>query len=247
MWTPTLLVLLAASAAPAIVASQGPESTAPAYQYKGHQVSAAWIDQQYAYFQEKIAYVDGKYYDIGKSRLRAGVDYVREIPPKVGEARLSAPEPTSADPRRIPTGATVLQVIGKDAAIITNRGLTFHVRGINPEKQIDGTPFQEILLIYVGTYKYINAMGTRSTIQSFVVYQPLTREQFVEALAGGLDLVRYKQVTKKVAKIQGGSAGDGFSIVPGQRVMVDETKIVEQPVLPPPGSPLVKAETGKTP
>lgn len=228
-------------------AAESPPGAAT-YAYKGCQVSAAWLDQQYAYFKDKIAVVDGKFYDIGKALVQIALAhhfplngwpcYVTETPPAVGEARLSAPVPTSYRPYDILTHATVLQVVGKDEAIISGK-LLFHVQGIDPEKQIDGTPFEEVLLVYVGTYQFVNTMGAKRTVQSFVVYQPVTREQFAKALADGFQLVRYRTVTKKVSEWQGGSVGNGFNVQPSKKVMVEKPEVVAQPVEPPAGAPLV--------
>lgn len=258
---------------------------AATYAYKGHQVSAAWLNEQYAYFKDKIAHVDGKFYDIDKAVLassegavnvlnkpatdatvrnaakgrRPGVGVgVKEIliaavtrePPCVGEARVPC---NIALWRGRDAQATVLQIVGKDQAIITRPAkapmvgvpgqdeVLFHVRGIDPMKHIDGTFFNE-LLVYAGTYQYINTVGAKRTIQSFVVYQPITLEQFVAALAGGLELVRYKTVTKKVPEMRGGSVGNGFSgVQSATKVMVDKKEVVGQPVAPPAGAPLVRS------
>jgi hypothetical protein len=231
-----------------LAAAESPPGAAT-YAYKGRQVSAAWVDQQYAYFKDKIACIDGKFYDIGKGLaqialarrfpLEGPACFVTATPPAVGEVRVSCFVPTSYDPNRIGPGATVLQVVRKDEAIITSGKVLFHVRGIDPAKHIDGARFHEILLVYVGTYQYLDTMGAKRTVQSFVVYQPIACEQFVEALAGGFELVRYRTVIKKVPEMRGGSAGDGFRIIPGVKVMVDKGEIVAQPVPPPAGAPLV--------
>jgi hypothetical protein len=48
-------------------------------------------------------------------------------------------------------------------------------------------------LVCVGTYKYTGGLGTQNTIQSFKVWQPdpLTKEQFAEAISSGFELVDY--------------------------------------------------------
>ncbi|MBE3095509.1 MAG: hypothetical protein IMZ44_00085 [Planctomycetes bacterium] len=211
----TGLILLLAAVAPqpasAAEVPQKPEAAAPAYHYKGREVSAAWIDRQYAYFQNKIAFVDGKFYDIGRA-LMEPLRHVTFTPPAIGEVRLSSSWAT-----------TVLQVVGNDEAIIISGELTFHVRGIDPARQIDGTPFKNMQLIYRGIYQYISVTGAKLTIQDFVIYKPITREQFVAGLDGGLELVQYKEVTvtKKAWKMQG-----------GRRILTNktETEIVAQPV-----------------
>jgi len=195
--------------APAAKVPQKSEVAAPACHYKGREVSAAWIDQQYAYFQNKIACVGDKFYDISRA-LMGPRRYVTFTPPAIGELRIS-----------FPWSSTVLQVVGNDEAIISDDDLTFHVRGIDPAKHIDGAPFKNMCLIYTGTYQYVSVMGAKHTIQDFVIYKPITREQFVAALDGGLELVQYKIVTKKVWKMQG-----------GRRILSNETEteIVAQPV-----------------
>jgi len=222
------------------------------YAYKGRQVTAAWVDQQYAYFKDKIACVDGKFYDVGKALLVRPA--VTREPPALGEARVPC---NIADLRGRDAQAVVLQLVGRDQAIVTRPArapigvllpsgqdeVLFHVRGIDPKKHIDGTFFNE-MLVYVGTYEYVNTMGANRTVQSFTVYQPIAREQFVEALADGFQLVRYKKVTKKVPENRG-FATDGFSVRPGRTVMVDKEEVVAQPVPPPAGAPAVEAPPEK--
>jgi len=223
------------------------------YFYGGRQVTASWIDQQYGYFKDKIACVDGKFFDIGRGLAQITlarrfpfdnpVPFVTQKPPEIGEVLLSGPVPTSTspDPRTFRDGATVLQVVGKNEAIIQNGRVFFHVRGIDTAKQIDGTRFQEIPLVYVGTYQYVDTTRAGRTIQSFIIYQPLARQQFAAALAGGFKLVRYKIVIKKVPQRGRGPTGDAGVrfLYPGtpKVVMVDKGEIVGWPVPVPAGSP----------
>jgi len=242
------LVLLAWTA---VLAAAESLPGAAIYGYKGRQVSAAWIDQQYAYFKDKIACVDGKFYDIGRdlAQIEVARRYPEEgigcvvttTPPVVGHACLSCFTPTGTHPNRIPEGAKVLQVLGKDEAIIAHGTILFRVGSIDTTRYIDGTRFYAVLLVYTGTYRYISVAGAARTIQSFVIYQPISREQFITALSNGFELVRYKRVTKKVPEMRGGSAGDGFRVTPSVKVMVDKTEIVGQPVPPPAGAPPVKS------
>jgi hypothetical protein len=87
------------------------------------------------------------------------------------------------------------------------------------------------LLVYVGTHQYADADGVKHNVQSFAVYQPITRDQFAQALASGLKLVRYKIVMKKT----GERSGPGKPMMgPGQ-----EPEIISQPVGMPAGAPPV--------
>ena len=45
-------------------------------------------------------------------------------------------------------------------------------------------------------FKYTSANGGHKTVPSLKVYNPLTKEQFAEALRSGFELVEYKKVLK---------------------------------------------------
>jgi hypothetical protein len=259
----TLILFLAAAAAPqpsapaaaTTTAAPIPAPVATTYRYKGRQVSSAWIDQQYAYFHDKIACVDGKFCDMGRWLLLSDPagnfskdrrpPCITAVPPSVGDVRIGSviredlgssaghagsgwaglsrqalPEDGDrAKAREAAAGPKVLQLVGKNAALIVCGDLIFHVVGIDPAKEIDGAPFRARLVIYLGTYQYTNAIGTTRTVQSFAANLSVTWDQFAEALAGGFQLVRYKVVTKKASETQG-----------GKRVVVDKTEIVGEPV-----------------
>jgi len=56
------------------------------------------------------------------------------------------------------------------------------------------TPNEQNKLVFVGTFKYTAAGGAAKTVPSYVVYTPLTEDQFAEAIRAGLKLVSYKLV-----------------------------------------------------
>jgi hypothetical protein len=194
-------------------AAPGPEAW-----YHGHPRTAAWFDAMYAQFNDKIAYVNGKYLDIEACRMANLA--VEEEPPTAGK-EFRIPE----------VGSKVFQVLGKNEVLIHQPGaltalgggqgrtpaLTFHVKGMDAAGFIDGQRLPEktvkvgttsytrgeLELVYVGNYTYKTATRI-NTVQSFVAYQPLTREQFADALTKGLELVTYKLVQIDYEKRQPG-------------------------------------------
>jgi hypothetical protein len=212
--TVEVLVLILAAAACVSAAEAPPPKSGPVpgkatgpttYEYQGRQVSAVWFNLQYAYFKDKIAAVDGKFYDVGQAQawLAAGrpdkVPVVTPTPPAVGEARLSSGPPPENDLRR--DAARIGRALGTDTALVVSGSpmVSVHVGGIDPAKCANGAPFWNELLVYTGVHEYINKRGVKHEIQGFVVYKPVTRDEFAQALAGGLALVRYKVAQKKAA------------------------------------------------
>ena len=66
--------------------------------------------------------------------------------------------------------------------------LIFHVIGVDTEGLVDGAAFRARLL-RIGTYQYSEASGSKKMVAAYAVPAPLAREDFAEALAGGLQLV----------------------------------------------------------
>lgn len=151
----------------------------------------------YEKYHDKIALIDGKYVDIRLSKLTRSE--VGATSPKEGsEFRLA------------PNGCKVLQIINNEEAIILRPGkkgrvyggartgaasvhtrfqeaalsvpeLLFHVKGLDTTELIDGSRFTGEL-VYRKPYRFVNSRGTKSTIQSFSIYKPLTKKQFAQAI-----------------------------------------------------------------
>ena len=177
--------------------------------YLGKPRPKLWVDYMYKQFADKIVIVNGKYIDVGKAMAGAS-----EVP---AVAEIGAAGET-------PGWCQVMQIIGKDealirrpafhsqvtgtgggaggyaagiqAALLSKPELIFHVKGIGTKGLVDGAEFRA-KLVCIGTYNYGNVAGGGSTIPSYAVHTPLTREQFTEAIAGSFQLVSYRAVKQK--------------------------------------------------
>ena len=159
--------------------------------YKGKSRSAAWFEQQYEIFKNKIAFIDGQYVHINRkiTRMKNPVSILESTPPKIGECRSAY--------FVLPTGEKlpqliVFSIINDNEALVGHEhdpelyGL-FHFR-INTEGMFDGSDIPIVDVIYVGTYSYISTIGSRKTIKSYMIHEPLTKDQFKDALTKGFDL-----------------------------------------------------------
>lgn len=176
--------------------------------YNGRRVTPRWIEMQFERFNDKIAVVDGEYRDIGREVIAGSA--ISDTPPEVGSARYAASPKVVAIHGR---GARprVLQVIDEGEVIVTRQAAaphypgvpgqtqaTFHVKGINTSSLVDDAVLDELMLIYIGTFRYTAITGATRTIQSYRVYEPLTPEQFRDALDRGFQLIEYREVTRRV-------------------------------------------------
>jgi cell division protein FtsB len=162
---------------------------AETYMYLGKPCPKMWFEQMYRKFADKIVRVDGKYLDVGKA-----VAGYTDDQPYVGDIGTAGV---------IPIGCTIMQVIDNDEVLILKPGWSrevlivpdeiFHVTGVDTKGLVDGSPFQA-KIVCIGTYHYVTVTGAGATITSCAVHTPLTKEQFAEALAGGLQLVSYRRV-----------------------------------------------------
>lgn len=181
--------------------------------YRGRPVSKAWVDQQYTFFANKIAVVGDKYYDVGRGLLEK--KSVTNTPPEIGGVRMP---PLMLNPK---IESKVFQVLKDDQVLVEAKiparvesifgggTVMFRVTGVDTANLTDGAPFRGTL-IYTGRYTYVSAGGARSTVQSYMLHKPITKEQFVQAISSGLVLTRWREVKKTVTvgNIQGG----GFSV-----------------------------------
>lgn len=181
-------------------------ATAPSdntYMYLGRPRPQSWFEKTYREYHDKIVNVNGKYLDIGNLVLRAD-DIVPEV----------------AAYGKTPANCEVMQVLGESEVLIRRPAfrviggaslhsriqaaasslpeLIFHVKGVDTKGLVDGAEFTA-QLVCIGTYR----SGDGSTIPSYAVYTPLTKEQFADALAKGFRLVSYRFV--KQPKVGGGT------------------------------------------
>ena len=166
--------------------------------YRGKPRTAKWVETRYKYFRDKIAFVDGKAYDVG----RAICDANARLSGKSGLGSLSsmrAEMPSIGSYFRSPYGGKVLSVISDSECIVTAGSLLFHVK--KTEKSlVDNARFDAQRLVCVGKYRYVSNGGIR-TVPSYESYSPITKEQFVDAINQGFLLVSYRAV---IAKRRGG-------------------------------------------
>jgi hypothetical protein len=177
--------------APAVTPPEA--SKAEIFMYRGKPRSKAWFDDAYRRFADQIVRVDGKYLDVGKA-LVGGTEVSVDL---VGMNCMASARSVECH---------VLQVIGKDEVIVSQGfadgrdsivpNSVFHVQGVDTKNLVDGGKF-EAGLVLIGPYHYGAVTGGGAAIPSYAVLTPLTKEQFAEALAGGLQLVFYRRVEEK--------------------------------------------------
>ncbi len=183
-----------------------PKAGAAGVTYLGKKRTAPWLESTYRRHRDKIALIEGKYVDLGEAALRRTT---------VGKTPA-----TASDPYRItPAGSQVLTILSPDAVIIQRPGLRsverdvatggiettivppllYHVTGVDASKLTRGKFFGG-KLIHVGGHEYITPKGDSATMQSFRLYTPLTREQFIDALAKGFRLYRYSRSGNEITR-----------------------------------------------
>jgi len=82
-------------------------------------------------------------------------------------------------------------------------------------------------LIYIGPINYVTVMGAPETVQGYRMHRPLTREQFVDAIHKGFELVRYRKRTRRVKEHR--LISSGFRAQTANH-MADKVEIVPVPV-----------------
>ena len=165
------------------------------YTYRGRTVTRAWMGSAYRAFQDKIAHVDGEWRDIGKAKLsKPGL---MQTPPDEGKGAARLPSVVEqwrgrdAHARvmeKVADGEAILRVPAGRGADLLQEKVTFHLKGLDTSKHLVGAYWHGWML-YVGFHKW----GGRE-VQSFAVYEPLSKEQFAACLASGFVLRRYKVV-----------------------------------------------------
>jgi hypothetical protein len=185
--------------------------------YKGELKSAAWVDSTYAKFKDKIAKIDGAWKDCGRGiaeRMTAGSD----VPEPGTEIRAALPK----------SEATQILGADRILMARPNSETVIHIQGIDTAKLVDHSPLKEFWLggkqglslqqlrdfvlnntplppperwlVYIGTYKSKDAFGAFiRTLPSYTPYAGITRQEFVEAINGGLTLTDYAPLQKTKA------------------------------------------------
>ena len=181
---------------------------AETYMYLGKPCPKAWFEQMYRRFGDKIVRVGGKYLDVGK--------------PLVGLTDQVSWAPNIGTAGKLEGGYRIMQVIDDDELIIRVPGWSYggitvrdsflHITGLDTKGLVDGGLI-EAKVVYIGTYHYKTVTGAGATIPSLAVHTPLTQEQFAEALAGGLELVSYRRVERRVEqKVPGGKKLEAVAV-----------------------------------
>jgi hypothetical protein len=147
--------------------------------YRGQERTKEWFEKMYEQFSDKIVWAGDEFV------------YLRTFKPK----QLSADFVEVGTIVRLIGQGKVVSVIGDGEALIMEPWdqFTLHISDYN-HPLIDGQSFypgNPTYLICVGTYKYTTVLKAQKTVQSFKVWQPepLTREQFAEAISSGFELV----------------------------------------------------------
>ncbi len=181
-------------------AAKGAPAKPGVYMCRDRKRSQAWFDGKYREYADGIALSDGKYVDIRVDRVNG-----RSLTSPVGKYC------------QITGGCEVLQVLGKTELLVRRRGtpsqtyarghgfvpgmneLLFHVRTASTKGLVGGADFKAGL-VRNGTYSYRSTQGARKTIESYVVYKPLSKQQFADALAKGFVLTKLRLVRVNLHK-----------------------------------------------
>jgi regulator of replication initiation timing len=182
--------------------------------YRDKERDEEWFDRMYERFSDSIAYADSKFYNIKEGKLNQKTigegsfkigTFVRtpddcNVYKLLGEGEVLIVRPESQstttvyrtpDQREFGVKTTTYA----QTKIYTTPELLFHVKGA-ADNAVEGEPFSSSKLIFIGSYNYQDRK-----IQSFIIYEPLTREQFAEALRGGFELVNYVERQGKTVKV----------------------------------------------
>jgi prefoldin subunit 5 len=178
------------------------------FSYRGEKRTREWLDGMYKRFAGKIAFVGGKYVEFRTSKPEQFSNNFVEVGTIV-----TPPGYLNTD-----YSMEVASVIGNDEVLIRCRvrrfvpsatshgywyeieGFTYHLRGYG-HPVIVGQVLGWENLICIGTYK----SGLDGLVQSFAVWrgqpEPLTKEQFAEAIGSGFELVNYVEQGGKTIKV----------------------------------------------
>jgi len=176
--------------------------------YLGKQRDKLWFYRMYNRFYDKIASVNGKYYDIQEGVLNPSminegfflIGIVAKTPNKCkvyktltsGEVVVIRPASQRSSIIYQPALRYGYRPASSTKYVDITPELLFHVKGIIDNVTV-GSPFSMNKLISIGSYAY----GDRK-IQSFAIYEPLTKEQFVDALKSGIRLIVRREINGKI-------------------------------------------------
>lgn len=206
----TRVIFLLVFSAAMLAMGAAPTSQPKRWTYNDRKVDDEWMQGMHKRFADKIAEVDGRFYDVGRELLEKPP--VTANPPAVGALR--------------DVTGKIVKTLEEDSALVQQttpgtRAVTFYVRGLDPKRTVVDADFQD-RVIYTGTHD-----DEGEKIQAYKVFEPLTREQFDAAIESGFKLVKYEMQIKKVKRRV--ATGTGFNVGNSTQV-VEEKKIVETPI-----------------
>lgn len=180
--------------------------------YRGKERDVEWFNKIYKRFSDKIAFVNDKFVDLRLLKPKhISADFV-EVGTIVNTGneigKLGYVNYYYKVLSVIKDGQALINCSGESGYVVNGVGhtgghyFTFHLCGYD-HPLIDGASLDLQNLICVGTYEYTTAMGAKKIVQSFKVWQPepLTKEQFAEALRRGFELANYVERQGKTVKI----------------------------------------------
>jgi len=141
--------------------------------YRGKKRTQKWFERMYERFYDKIAYFGG--------------DYV---------------EKRELSKYRTTGGLEVLSVLSYGEVLaINDDGFVRHLYGLN-QNFVDGASLPGGTLLQTGVYEYVSVSGAHKTVPSCTVYvyEPLTREQFADAITSGFKLISYEKRGEKIVE-----------------------------------------------
>jgi len=175
--------------------------------YNGTKRNLQWFNYFYKENQNKIAFVDGKYiYIADKLENRQGE--VQDVLDN-GEAIIRETEYVTSQRHNTGVfygdGADLHDAIQRniDNAYnnppkLTKTDRYFHIKGYK-KPLIDKQPFN-CAIIRNGIFEYTTTTGANKTVESFIVYEPITKEQFADAINSGFILIKQTKNNGKPAE-----------------------------------------------
>ena len=165
--------------------------------YLGQDRSSAWFNEMYERFHDKIAEIDGRYYDIGESKL----------------TRVRVVAEGSLGSHVLIRGGTVRKIISPTQMLVyvPKQGFKSRKWRFGQWADVYETDPEQLFLVVMDTsahrkgYRFsggvvITVHSTTPGEAQVKPYQPLTREQFADALSSGHVLVRYAEDKKRGIK-----------------------------------------------
>jgi hypothetical protein len=160
--------------------------------YHGKKRDLRWFNLMYGKFRDKICAVEGKYYHITENLSKSPDGLVRPY-----RYWYSSDIRTWLIGTLVMYGrdAEVLSVLGDGEVLILDGDSICHIKGLDgkfADGQVISNLISNMRFIYAGTFEYTAANSGHKTVPSLVVYKPLTKEQFAEAINSGFELTGIK-------------------------------------------------------